>query len=107
MDDIVGTPEVTSGEGPPGWALPPPVPGRVSSELAGQLVDEARAEGLELVGPGGLLGELTKRVIEASLEAEMDDHLGYAKHDAAGRDGANSRNGTRSKTVLTDVVCCV
>ena len=104
MDDIVGTPEVTSGEGSPGWVLPPPAaPGRVSSELAGQLVDEARAEGVELVGPGGLLGELTKRVIEASLEVEMDDHLGYAKHDAAGRDGANSRNGTRSKTVVTDV----
>ena len=104
MDDIVGTPEVTSGEGAPGWVLPPPAaPGRVSSELAGQLVDEARAEGVELVGPGGLLGELTKRVIEASLEVEMDDHLGYAKHDAAGRDGANSRNGTRSKTVVTDV----
>ncbi len=32
----------------------------------------------------------------------MDDHLGYGKHDPAGRDGGNSRNGTREKTVLTE-----
>lgn len=32
----------------------------------------------------------------------MDDHLGYPKHDSTGRDGGNSRNGTRTKTVLTD-----
>jgi len=42
-------------------------------------------------------------VLEAGLEAEMTDHLGYAKHDPAGRDGGNSRNGTRAKTLLTDV----
>jgi putative transposase len=45
---------------------------------------------------------LTKAVIESALEGELDDHLGYGQHDAAGRDGANSRNGKRSKTVLTD-----
>lgn len=86
------------------FALPAPVvPGRVAEELAAQLVEEARAEGVDLVGPGGLLGDLTKRVLEASLEAELDEHLGYAKHDPAGRDGGNSRNGTRSKTVITEV----
>jgi putative transposase len=72
-------------------------------ELAEQLVEQARAEGVDLVGPGGLLGDLTKRVLEAGLEAEMTDHLGYDKHDPAGRDGGNSRNGTRSKTVITEV----
>jgi putative transposase len=72
-------------------------------ELAEQLVDQARAEGVDLVGPGGLLGDLTKRVLEAGLEVEMTDHLGYDKHDPAGRDGGNSRNGTRNKTVVTDV----
>lgn len=82
---------------PPAAAAPRPV------ELAEALVEQARVEGVELVGPGGLLGDLTKRVLEASLEAEMDDHLGYPKHDPAGRDGGNSRNGTRTKTVLTDV----
>jgi len=41
-------------------------------------------------------------VLEGALEGEMDDHLGYGKHDPAGRDGGNSRNGQRDKTVLTD-----
>jgi putative transposase len=67
-----------------------------------QLADRARAEGLQLTGEGGLLGRLTKRVTEAALEGEMDDHLGYSKHDPAGRNGENSRNGRRTKTVLTE-----
>ena len=41
-------------------------------------------------------------VVEGALEGEMDDHLGYGRHDPAGRDGGNSRNGRRVKTVLTD-----
>ena len=41
-------------------------------------------------------------VVEGALEGEMDDHLGYGKHDPAGRNGSNSRNGHRAKTVLTD-----
>lgn len=73
------------------------------AELAGSLVEQARAEGVELVGPGGLLGDLTNKVLEAGLEAELDEHPGYAKHDPAGRDGGNSRNGTRTKTVITEV----
>ncbi|MDG4856815.1 IS256 family transposase [Streptomyces sp. T-3] len=67
------------------------------------LVDRARSEGLQLTGEGGLLQQLTKRVLESALEGEITDHLGYEKHDPAGRDSGNSRNGTRSKTVLTDV----
>jgi len=66
-------------------------------------VARASAEGVSLTGEGGLLQQLTKRVLESSLEGEMDAHLGYGKHEAAGRDGGNSRNGTRSKTVLTGV----
>jgi transposase-like protein len=72
-------------------------------ELARQLAERAQAEGLQLTGPGGLLGRLTKVVLEGALEGEMDAHLGYAKHDPAGRDGGNSRNGHRAKTVITDV----
>jgi transposase-like protein len=72
-------------------------------ELARQLAERARADGLSLTGPGGLLGRVTKRVLEAALEGEMDAHLGYARHDPAGRDGGNSRNGRRGKTVITDV----
>jgi transposase-like protein len=71
-------------------------------ELIRQLAERARVDGLQLTGEGGLLGQLTKRVVEGALEGEMDAHLGYAKHDPAGRDGGNSRNGHRSKTVLTE-----
>src|SRR6266567_4387458 len=71
--------------------------------LARQLAERARAEGLSLAGPGGLLGRLTKVVLESALEGEMDAHLGYAKHDPAGNGSGNSRNGKRVKTVLTDV----
>jgi putative transposase len=80
-------------------------PGREAAELelARQLAERAQAEGLALTGPGGLLGRLTKVVLEGALEGELDAHLGYAKHDPAGRDGGNSRNGHRAKTVLTDV----
>jgi putative transposase len=72
-------------------------------QLAVQLVEQARAEGIDLVGPDGLLTGLTKTVLETALDAEMSEHLGYDKHDPAGRNGANSRNGTRSKTVLTEI----
>ena len=69
----------------------------------GRLVEQARAAGLQLTGEGGLLQQLTKRVIEAALDGEITDHLGYDKDDPAGKDGGNSRNGSRVKTVLTDV----
>jgi putative transposase len=72
-------------------------------QLAARLVEQARAEGVDLVGPGGLLTGLTKTVLETALEAEMSQHLGYDKHDPAGRNRANSRNGTRTKTVLTEI----
>ena len=71
--------------------------------LAQELVEQARAEGVELVGAGGLLTGLTKSVLETALEAEMTEHLGYDKHDSMGRNGGNSRNGTRTKTVLTEI----
>lgn len=71
-------------------------------QLVRELVARARAEGLKLTGEGGLLGRLTKVVVESALEGEMDDHLGYGKHDPAGRNGGNSRNGTRSKRLVTE-----
>ncbi|GGX24322.1 hypothetical protein GCM10010341_51950 [Streptomyces noursei] len=42
-------------------------------------------------------------MLESALEGEIADHLGYEKRDAQGRGSGNSRNGTRAKTVLTDV----
>jgi putative transposase len=75
----------------------------LDEQLVGKLVEQARASGLQLSGEGGLLQRLTKLVVESALEGEITDHLGYDKHDPAGKNGANSRNGTRSKTVLTEV----
>ncbi len=75
----------------------------LDEQLIGQLVDRARASGLQLTGEGGLLQQLTKRVLESALEGEITDHLGYEKHDRAGAGSGNNRNGVRAKTVLTDV----
>jgi putative transposase len=71
-------------------------------QLLRELTERARAGGLRLTGEGGLLGQLTKMVVEGALEGEMDDHLGYEKHDPAGWNSGNSRNGHRAKTVLTE-----
>ena len=88
-----------------GLVLPPSVDpvGDARGELAAQLVEEARATGVSVVGPDGLLADITRRVLETGLEVEMSDHLGYDRHAPEGRDGGNSRNGARSKTVLTEV----
>lgn len=72
-------------------------------QLVAMLVDRARNEGLQPTGEGGLLQQLTKRVLESALEGEITDHVGYQKHDPAGKNNGNSRNGTRAKTVLSDV----
>src|SRR6266567_1249812 len=75
----------------------------VDAELAARLIAQARSQGISLVGPDGLLQQLTKLVLEGALEGELTDHLGYTHGDPAGRNGANSHNGTRPKTVLTEV----
>src|SRR5215471_3327388 len=67
-----------------------------------ELTERARTGGLKLTGEGGLLGKLTKMVVEGALEGELDDHLGYAEHEPAGRNGGNSRDGHRDKTVRTE-----
>ena len=97
--------DVTVNDAEPEVVLPPPADpvGDAQQDLAARLVEQAQADGVNLVGPGGLLAELTKRVLELGLEVEMSEHLGYDKHDAAGRDGGNSRNGTRAKTVITEI----
>lgn len=74
----------------------------IDDQLVRQLAKQARSGGLQLTGEGGLLGRLTKLVMESALEGELDDHLGYGKHDPAGRDGGNSRNGAREKTLVTE-----
>lgn len=75
----------------------------VDEQLVRQLAGRAVSAGVSLTGEGGLLARLTKIVLEGALEGEMDAHLGYGRHAPAGRDGGNSRNGKRAKTVITDI----
>jgi hypothetical protein len=90
----------TTTESGPAGVLARDIP---TEELAVELMERAQADGVRLVGPGGLLADLTKRVLEAGLNAEMTEHVGYEPHDPAGHHSGNSRNGCRSKTVLTDI----
>src|ERR1700685_3064751 len=69
---------------------------------AEELVRQARAQGLSLTGPDGLLKQLTKTVLETALNQEMTEHLGHEKHGRAEPAWGNVRNGTRSKTVLPE-----
>lgn len=79
--------------------------------MARPLIDEAtldrlmakvQSEGLELLGPDGVLTELTSRIMNRAMETELTDHLGYEPGDPAGYGSGNNRNGTSPKTVLTD-----
>ena len=89
--------DVTTSQDPESAELP-----AADEQVLRELTERARTGGLRLTGEGGLLGRLTKMVIEGALEGELDDHLGYGKHDPEGRDGGNSRNGHRAKTVITE-----
>src|SRR5215210_1988665 len=53
----------------------------------------------EILGDNGLLKQLTKAVLERAMQAELTDHLGYERHDAAGDNSGNSRNGKSRKTL--------
>lgn len=81
----------------------PAVAGQDMATLAEQLVASASERGIELAGEGGLLTALTKQVLQSALQAEMDHHLGYGKHEVTGRGSGNSRNGTSPKTVTTEI----
>src|SRR5262250_4000999 len=70
----------------------------IDKTLIDQLLkDYKRPE--EIIGENGLLKRLTKAVLERALEAEMSEHLGYAKHDPAGHHQGNPRNGKSRKTL--------
>ena len=78
--------------------------GAVTDEwLITMLVDRARGHGLQLTGDGGLLPQRTERVLESVLDGEITGHVGYDKHDSAGKGSGNTRTGGRTKTVFTDV----
>lgn len=80
-----------------------PVTGEIidQKDLAERLLTQVREQGVSLVGPGGLLNQLTKNVLETALEAELTEHLGHEHGQTP--IAANMRNGTRAKTVLTEI----
>jgi putative transposase len=84
-------------------ALSVPVEHPAVRELAESLVGQARAGGIELTGDNGLLTQLIRGVLQAGLNAEMTEHLGYEPHAVEGRRSGNSRNGTYPKTVTTEI----
>ena len=72
----------------------------VSDQLIDQLLADYKSPQY-LIGEHGILKQLTKKLAERALEAEMEQHLGYAKHDAAGKNTGNSLNGKSRKSVRT------
>ena len=72
----------------------PPIRPELLDEL---LKDYQKPE--DLLGQDGLLQQLTKALVERALDGELTHHLGYEKHDAAGDNSGNSRNGTTPKTM--------
>ena len=71
-------------------------------KAAEELVRRAREQRLSLTGPGGLLKQLTKTVLETALDQELTEHLGHEKNGTAQNATGNVRNGSRPKTVLTE-----
>jgi transposase-like protein len=91
---IVGTPKKAVGAG---RQLSP------EQVAVAAMMADAKARGLELTGPNGLLKLFTKNVLETALNEEMTEHLGHEKNRTeAGRPSANVRNGSRPKTVVSD-----
>nr|WP_253862360.1 transposase [Prauserella halophila] len=84
-------------------AGPAPTDDDLDVRVARELIDKARKEGVSLIGPNGLLRQVTKTVLESALNAEPDDRLGYEKGDVAEKFGTNERNGSSSKSIRTDV----
>jgi putative transposase len=75
--------------------------GRLSDEVIDELLAGASSEE-EIVGPGGLLAQLTKRLVERAMEVELTDHLGYEPHAEPPGGTGNTRNGSTPKTLITD-----
>ena len=74
---------------------------RLSDEVIDELLAGARTEE-EIVGPGGVLARLTKRLVERALQAELTEHLGYELHQEPAGGVGNTRNGSTAKTVATE-----
>jgi putative transposase len=81
------------------------MPDEIRRKLPDDVVDEllagARTEE-EIVGPGGLLSQLTKRLVERAMEVELTDHVGYERHQEPPGGSGNTRNGSTPKTLITE-----
>jgi putative transposase len=78
-----------------------PADRRISNEMIDELLAGASTEE-EIAGPGGLLAELTRRLVERAMEVELTDHLGYEPHHEPPGGAANQRNGVSPKTLITE-----
>ncbi len=81
--------------------VPDDLRGKLPDEVVDQLLAGARTEE-EIVGPGGLLSQLTKRLVERAMEVEITDHLGYERHQEPPGGAGNTRNGSTSKRLITE-----
>jgi putative transposase len=82
-------------------ALGMPSDKRISNELLDELLAGASTE-QEIAGPGGVLAQLTKRLVERAMEVELTEHVGYEPHCEPPGGAANQRNGTSPKTLITE-----
>jgi putative transposase len=100
----VGRAERDGGAVPGGVAvegLPAELRERLGDELIDELLAGARTEE-EIVGPGGVLAQLTRRLVERAMDAELTEHLGYERGEAPPGGAGNARNGSTPKTLHTD-----
>jgi putative transposase len=88
-------------EGPPLAELSPEVRDRLSDQVIDELLAGVRTEE-EIVGPGGLLADLTRRLVERAMSAELTEHLGYERHQEPPGGAGNTRNGSMPKTLATE-----
>jgi putative transposase len=81
--------------------VPEDLRGKLPDELVDELLAGAKTEE-EIVGPGGLLAQLTKRLVERAMEVELTDHLGYEPHREPPGGAGNTRNGSTPKMLVTE-----
>src|SRR5262245_32214576 len=98
----IGRVEQPAGGAPSaGVELPPEVRDLLADDVIDQLLAGARTED-EIVGPGGVLAQLTKRLVERALQAELSEHLGYEPHQEPPGGVGHTRNGSTPKTLQTE-----
>lgn len=87
--------------GPPEQRVPTVVRELLDDELVDELLAGARTEE-EIVGPGGLLAQLTKRLVERAMDVELTEYLGYERGQSPPGGAGNTRNGSTPKTLMTE-----